>query len=65
MEKLLNIEEAAALLNISVKSIYGLTCAKRIPYVKIGSRVLFDPDEIKAWVEGQKIKPIKDEVKSV
>ena len=58
MEKLLNIEEAAALLNISVKTIYGLTCAKKVPYIKIGARVLFDPDEIKAWIESQKVKPI-------
>ena len=58
MNKLLNIEETAALLNISVKSIYGLTCAKKIPYVKIGTRVLFDPQEIKKFVEDRKIKPI-------
>ena len=63
MEKLLDIQQTAALLNISVKSIYGLTCAKRIPYVKIGARVLFDQGEINAWVEGQKIKPIGDEVR--
>ncbi len=58
MDKLLNIEETAALLNISVKSVYGLTCAKRIPYVKLGARVLFDQGEIKAWIESQKIKTI-------
>ena len=63
MNKLLNIEETAALLNISVKSIYGLTCAKKIPYVKIGTRVLFDPQEIKKFVEDRKIKPIGDGVR--
>ena len=57
MQELLNISETAKLLNISTSSLYRLTSHRKIPFIKIGSRVIFQPDKIQAWIEERSIKP--------
>ena len=58
MKKLLTIKEAADILGVSVNTIYKWTSAKKIPYVKVGGRVMFDPDDLEAWIEARKVDPI-------
>lgn len=58
MEALLSIEEVARRLDLSVSTIYKLVSAKKINYVKIGSRVLFDPEKIRAWIEEHSVAPL-------
>lgn len=51
MNKLLSVKEAAELLGLRVPTIYKYVCQRAIPYVKIGTRVLFDPARLEAWVK--------------
>lgn len=47
----------AQFLGISVFSVSGKVVRREIPYVKIGRRVLFDPDDLQAFVESCKVTP--------
>ncbi len=58
LPKLLSIQECAEALNIAKITLYKLTSSKRIPFLKIGSRVLFEPEKIAAWIEERSVKPI-------
>ena len=54
MEKeLLSVNELAAKIKLSPKTIYGLVCRGQIPYLKVGARVLFDQDKIAAWLKSK------------
>jgi excisionase family DNA binding protein len=46
---LLTVKQIAEYLNISVSTVYGMVSARRFPFLKIGSRVLFDLEAIKRW----------------
>lgn len=35
-----------------------LVSAGRIPHYKLGSRVFFDLDDLKAWIESKRIEPV-------
>ena len=51
MEKLLlTRHEAAQVLNISVDTLDVLRNARKIRCVRIGARVYFSPDELKAFI---------------
>ena len=53
---LLNIQEAAALLNLAVATIYEKTSQRTIPHYKHGKKVLFKKSELLAWVELCKVR---------
>lgn len=59
MRNLLNIEETAELIGLAVPTIYKAVCQRRIPFVKIFGRLLFDPIRIEEWVNGKKVEPIE------
>ncbi len=56
MDSLLSISETAKVLNISISTLYRLTSQKKIPFIKIGSRVVFQPEKIQAWIESKAIR---------
>ena len=58
MSNLLTIKEASAKLNLKVSTLYKMTCQKRIPYVKISSKLLFDEKSLDRWIEEHSIAPI-------
>jgi len=62
MQQLISIPETAKMLGISVSTIYRLTSQRRIPFIKIGARVVFQPDKIQAWLENRAIKVEGDEI---
>ena len=47
----MNVEQAARYLACGASRIYDLRAAERIPYRKDGSRLLFHPDELDAWLD--------------
>ena len=49
-------EEAAAYLCLSPKTLAKWACTKEVelPYFKIGGRVLYDIDDLNAWVEARR-----------
>ena len=52
---LLNIQETASYLHISVSTLYRWVHQKKIEHVKIGSRVLFSEDYLKKFIENNTI----------
>jgi excisionase family DNA binding protein len=58
-ETLLNVQEAAALLNLAVATLYEKTSDKVVPHYKHGKKLLFKKSELLAWVESTRIKTLK------
>ena len=56
-EKLLGIKELSAYLGISVNTAYSWVHQKRIPHIKLGRRVLFDPERVKEWMGKKAVEP--------
>jgi len=52
------IEELADWLELSKNTIYNYTCAKKIPYYKIGKILRFKKADICDWIEKQRIEAI-------
>ena len=48
---LLNIAGVADYLGVPVRHVRRLVAERRIPYIKWGSILHFDPDEIDAWID--------------
>lgn len=57
---LINIQEAAALLNLAVNTIYEKTSEKLIPHYKHGKKIMFKKSELLAWVESRRVKTIHE-----
>jgi len=50
---LLSVEEACRELGISRTTLYELRKRRRIPYVRVGRRVLFPRAELEEWIRRQ------------
>jgi excisionase family DNA binding protein len=57
MKPLADIKRAAEFLNLPVPSIRGKISRKEIPFIRLGRRVLFDLDDLQAFVEKMKVQP--------
>ena len=53
-QRLLTVQEAARYLAVSVSTVYGWVWQRRIPFVKIGRAVRFDPRDLEAFIEASK-----------
>lgn len=53
-QPLLTVQEAARYLAVSVSTIYGWVWRRRIPFVKIGRTVRFDPRDLDAFIAASK-----------
>lgn len=51
---LLSAGQVAKLLGISERFLWGFTQSGEIPSVRIGKRVLYDPSDVRQWVESRK-----------
>ena len=47
----LNSETAAALLGVSISSMYELMHEKGFPVLRVGSRLVIPKDKLRTWVE--------------
>jgi excisionase family DNA binding protein len=59
MENLLTIQQLAEKIHLRPATIYKMTSSKRIPFIKLGNRVVFDEAKIRAWIEAKSIEPLK------
>ena len=53
MRKLLTAEQMALLIDCSTKCIYALVKQRRLPSMKIGSMIRFDPQVTADWLEAR------------
>ncbi len=52
---LLSIEQLADWLGLTDRFIRRLVAARRIPFLKIGKFIRFDPTEIEPWLDSQRV----------
>lgn len=54
---LLPATEAARLLNVSPRTLWSITHPRgSLAVVRIGSRTLYSPADLAAWIDAQKVK---------
>ncbi len=51
LRRLITAKEAGQYLSLSTETIYRLASMKKLPYLKIGGRVLFDIKSLDHWIE--------------
>jgi len=56
---LLTIEELADHLGVTVRHIRRLVAERRVPFVRFGRLVRFDPAVVANWLEGSTVKPTR------
>jgi excisionase family DNA binding protein len=54
---LVDIARAAERLGVSVRYVRRLVAERRIPYVKFGHLLRFDPVELEAWIDAARVGP--------
>ncbi len=59
-DEFLNIEQAAALLNLTVPTIYGYVHRLEIPFCKIKKRLYFKRNDISEWIQSGRQKTISE-----
>ena len=63
-QPLLGIEDVARLLGVGVRHVRRLVADRRIPYLKWGHLLRFDPVEIDAWLDEAR-RPVKPDSAAV
>lgn len=58
LPNLLAIEEVAEHLGVNVRHIRRLVAERRVPYLKWGHLLRFDPAEIADWLRSQRVDPV-------
>lgn len=52
---LLDVDDAAVRLGVTVRFVRRLVAERRIPYVKVGKFVRFDPADVERWIDDHRI----------
>jgi len=55
--KLLTLKQVAEELNVNERHVRRLVAERRIPYLKWGHLLRFDPDELVVWLDGSRRRP--------
>lgn len=50
MRGAMTVEQLAVLLNISRQQVYKLVAHSKLPYIRIGASIRFDPGVIQQWI---------------
>jgi excisionase family DNA binding protein len=56
MQTLISTKEAAAMLGVSPLTLEVWKARKYIPFIRLGRRTLYDPHDLAAWVEKNKVQ---------
>ena len=56
LNRLITAKEASQYLSLSTDTVYRMASLKKLPYLKIGDRVLFDVKALDHWIEKHMIK---------
>ena len=55
--RLLTAAEVSEILRVPRSTVYELARARRIPFLKVGRRTLFDPEMLREWIARQNVPP--------
>lgn len=62
MEKLLSVTDAAQRLGISRHTLNGWVSKRKVPFVKLGRRTLFNPIDLERIIKANTFEPRRREV---
>jgi excisionase family DNA binding protein len=54
----MDIASVAGRLGVNVRYVRRLVAERRIPYVKCGRLLRFDPDEVEAWIDAARVATV-------
>lgn len=57
LPRLLDITSVADHLGVTVRHVRRLVAERRIPFIKWGHLLRFDPDEVTAWIDESRCEP--------
>jgi excisionase family DNA binding protein len=57
LPRLLTAQEVAEILRVPRATVYELARQRRIPYLKVGRRTLFDPVALGDWIKAETVAP--------
>lgn len=57
LTRLMSVSEVADILAVDVRHIRRLVHERRIPFIKWGHLVRFDPAEVRTWIDGFRQRP--------
>jgi len=57
---LIDIDALAAWLGVEIVFVRRLVAERRIPFLKIGKFVRFDPAEVATWIDEQRVGVFKE-----
>jgi excisionase family DNA binding protein len=60
LPELIDVNELARRLCVSVHHVRRLVQERRIPYLKVGVFVRFDPSEVRKWLESRRIPEFEE-----
>jgi len=55
IEKLLNINQTAEILNLKVNTLYSWVHNKKIPHIKLHGKLCFDLEDLKEFINKNKV----------
>ncbi len=56
MDKLLNVNQLADILGLKKITIYEWVRSNKIPFVKLGKRVLFQPSDVEEFIKTNRVE---------
>ena len=57
---LLTIQQAAQITGVSITTLYKWVSHRKIPYIKMGRLVKFDPIKLEEWIKQQTVMPMPE-----
>lgn len=55
--RLLNVNQVAEYIGVSIHTLYTMVSQRRIPFVKVGRLTKFDRHALDAWIRQHSVKP--------
>lgn len=56
---LLDMDAVAAALGVTPRPVQRLVSERRIPFLKVGRFVRFDPAALNVWLDQQRVEPVR------
>ena len=56
---LLDIEDLADRLGVSVRYVRRLVAERRIGYIKVGHLVRFEPEQVERWIDHNRVRALR------
>ena len=57
---LITIREVAQYTGLSIHTLYAMVSQRRIPYVKLGGALKFDPVKLHEWIKAHSVMPMPE-----